>query len=325
VATRVRRRVGLLAQPDTWRGLAAEARWRLAATPAARDSPPAWHLDCEVLERTVVSWPARYAWPNAGQWADPIRDGLAAHVDVQRAEIPQHEGNLVLFEVGSPHGRLRAGLDYDDQLVLHPRAAEVDLYFKMQHAIAGYAEEQVVPGGYVTDRRRFYRFVDELRRLRASKPPRADVFARFGLAFNREQRAAALRMLGAQPRFRFAGGTARRHWSRYVEELARSRIAVDLAGRGPLCYRLVEALGLGVCVIGPAPAAALHVPLVPEEHVVRCAPDLHDLVDRCAELLEDPARLQRIARAGAAYFDRCLRPPQLAAYYLATALERLAR
>jgi Glycosyl transferases group 1 len=282
-------------------------------------------LDPDVRNRTIVSWPERYSWANASQWADRVRDGLAAHVDVRRVEIAQHAGNLVVFEIDSPHGRLRAGLDYDDQLALHPRAPELDLYFKMQHAVGGYPDGNVVPGGYVTDRARFYRLISALRRVRATRRPQADVFGRFGLAFNAEQRATAVRMLGAQRRFSFVGGTGRRRWSRYLEELARSRIAVDLPGRGPLCYRLVECLGLGVPIVGPPPDAELHVPLVPEEHVVRCAPDLHDLVDRCAELLEDEARQKRIGQAAATYFDRCLRPPQLGAYYLATALARAAR
>ena len=53
--------------------------------------------------------------------------------------------------------------------------------------------------------------------------------------------------------------------------------------------------------------------------------DLSDLVDTCARYVEDAERREAMARAARDYFDRYLRPEQLADYYLTACLQRLGR
>jgi hypothetical protein len=98
--------------------------------------------------------------------------------------------------------------------------------------------------------------------------------------------------------------------------MARARTCLDLPGQGPFCHRLVEALAMGCCVIGPRHATTLPVDLSPGENVVHCADDLHDLPDLCALYSRSLEDRTRIGRAAAAYFDRYLHPVRLTNMYL---------
>jgi hypothetical protein len=213
---------------------------------------------------------------------------------------------------------VRIGIDYDDTTNLHPQAATVDLYFKLQHRISGYDSTHIVPGGYVSPKRALYRLADRWRSLR-SRPCRYDVYGRLGLRDNAELRAWILQRMASQTKVSFGGGARARPWAEYMDDLARSAVALDVAGRGPLCYRLVEALAVGSCVVGPALGATLPVAL----GTARVDANPEDLVSTCAALVGDPVRRTAVSESAAAYFDRYLRPHQLGAYYLSECFRRL--
>ncbi len=98
--------------------------------------------------------------------------------------------------------------------------------------------------------------------------------------------------------------------------MARTKIGIDLPGNGDFCFRLIDYLSIGVCVIGPKPRTEFPVPLVDGEHIVYCKPDLSDLVPLCRRYLADDRERTRIARNARDYFDRYLHRDQLARYYL---------
>ncbi len=109
----------------------------------------------------------------------------------------------------------------------------------------------------------------------------------------------------------------------FLREAALSRVCIDLPGNGDMCHRLIDYLAIGCCVVKPVPNTVLHVPLVDGVNVAFVKKDLSNLIDVCAELLNDALRRNRIARAAREHYDRYLRPDQLAGYYLDRCLSHL--
>src|SRR4029077_9133550 len=123
-----------------------------------------------------------------------------------------------------------------------------------------------------------------------------------------ELRGRAIEILAADRRFRFVGGARLAEQLRYLREMARARVCVDLPGQGPFCYRLVEALALGCCVVAAPHRAVLPVPLRAGMEIAYCAPDLSDLAAVCCRYVEDVDARRALGFAAAAYFDRHLHP-----------------
>ena len=210
----------------------------------------------------------------------------------------------------------RVAIDYDDLGELHRCAEQTDLYFKLQFRRGGYGRDSVIPGGYVSQQSALYRHARALRELSRRRPAAHDVVGRFGLRYPVEIRSRAIAMLEAQDRFEFAGGSVPVWWGEYIDELSDARVCLDLPGRGELCYRLVDCLALGACVIGPELEAELHVPLEPGVHLIRVPRDLEGLVEWCERLIADQGLRASLGRAAGDYFDRYLALEQLGAYYV---------
>jgi len=174
----------------------------------------------------------------------------------------------------------------------------------------------VVPGGYVPNSSDIYYYLSQLRRQKDRQPPLFDVYGRFGTGFAEEVRARALRSLSEQRNFHFEGGLKRIRYSRYLSEVSRSSIVVDLPGKGPFCFRFVDYLALGSCVVAARHGTTLHVPLENMMHVAYVEPDVSDLVSVCDDLLANPGLQREMVVSSREYFDRYLHSDQLAAYYL---------
>jgi hypothetical protein len=312
--------VRLAGAPGRWIPAARELGWMAASRPP-RVRSLSWPVDERALRGSVLRWPAAYGWEPARIWADPLLHGMSRHVRVERVDIPQPHDGIVRFEWGS----VPAALDYSDYPhVDEACAAEVAVYFKMQHRRGGYGRDHVVPGGYVPSRPRLYRLLGHLRRERDRAAFAHDVYGRFSLAYAAETRRRAVEILEAQDRFGFGGGMRTVGYGESLREVARARVCLDLPGNGDLCHRLVEYLAVGACVVGPRPGVELHVPLVDGEHVAYAADDLSDLVEVCERYVRDAPARERMAAAARDHFDRYLHRDQLAAYYvhvLATRLE----
>ena len=237
--------------------------------------------------------------------------------------MPQPYRNLVLFEALDGGREVPIALDYSDKSGLdEAAAAEVGLYFKMQYDSSGYAASNVMAGGYVPGNRAIFR---RLRLLRAIRwlPPGGDVYARFGLRHGADRWRRAVDLIASRPELTFVGGLTRYEggprpvsYRRYLVELARARICVDIPGRGDLCFRLIEALAIGVCVVRP-PRAWSCTSHSSRASTSPCAQrDLSDLGDLCARLVRNDRRTS----ADRSRRTRLLRPlppsPQLASYYL---------
>jgi glycosyl transferase family 1 len=308
----LRRRMAIAADPRTWTAMAGDARWRLGAA-CPSPGPREQHRP-----RAIVRWPVRYEHPLAAVFLRPVREGLERVASVHEAAVPQEHEGIVLIEVDRGDGARRVAIDYHDlTLVNRECAATVDTYFKFQYQRGGYPGlPNVLPGGYVTDKPFLYAHWCRLRRMRLRTPPSSEVFGRFGLLYSGPVREAALALLRSDRRIAYAGGTRRTHHTRYLREMARARVCVDLPGQGPLCCRLVESLAMGCLIVAPRHAAELPVPLRDGVEIVYCREDLADLVGLCLAYARDEGARAPVEAAAARYFDEHLHPLRIAERYL---------
>jgi hypothetical protein len=280
-----------------------------------------------------IAWPLGEDGPGTQFWDAQLISGFrAAGARIAFQEIPQPWEKRVLLAEVEDGRRARVAIDADDSNeVVEEAAASAAVYFKLQFAEVGYRQANVVPGGYVLANNRAYRYLPLLRAIRRLRRFRYDVYARFGLLRgSAETRRRAVELLQARADFRFEGGLFRYPggpdkvpYRRYLFEIPRAKVCVDMPGRGDLCTRLVDYLMVGSCVVARPPSVRLHVPLVDGVHVVYCSRDLSDLGDVCAQLVRDDAERERIARNARDFFDRHLHRRRLGAYYLDVIRERL--
>jgi Glycosyl transferases group 1 len=319
---RIKRLLQLLAKnPETVRYLALEAAW--TARPTSTRSPPlSWSLPPETLAKTTIRWPSPVPLPDAGGWVASVKAALAEHVEMMPTTIHHPFTSILLFDVVVRGRSQRIAVDYRDSNELASECANsADVYFKLQFANGGYAWDNVVPGGYVVSRQKFYRYLPRLRALR-QRDPMFEVYGRFGPRGERIRRKIVddLRM---QKVFRYTGGLGTVLYSQSLREMARAKISVDLPGNGWFCHRLVESLAIGSCIVAMPHGNQLHVPLVDRKHVAYCRPGGEDLVDLCSYYLDhEDERAEMMANA-LDYFDRYLHYRQLGAYYLSVIYDRL--
>jgi glycosyltransferase involved in cell wall biosynthesis len=278
-----------------------------------------WPLDPSELQDVRVEWPSAYHWPPARTWLDPIRLGLAQHVPVVIADIPQPTFPVVVFVVRIGEARHEIAVDYSDYAEIDELWTERALvYFKMQYASDGYDLAGLAPGGYLPYDRDLSSILGTLRR-RGAPPRRSVVYGRFSP--NNDIRRAAAALLESQRRFDYVGGLSLRGYGAYLSGAVQSAVCVDLPGRGPLCFRLIDYLATGCCVVALRHDAVLPVPLVDDVHIAY-VDSVDELVPRCEDLLADPARASALGRGAQEYFDRYLERRQLAAYHLTEILRR---
>jgi hypothetical protein len=311
------RRFRHASRPSAWAALAQqlawETRWRVSGRSPVE---PTWPIPDHIAPRLTLLWPRRYSWTNAPRWVEPIRRGIAQHIAVRIAEIPQEPGNIVHLLVTDGDSCLKVGIDYDDPSDLHGSAPSLDLYFKLQYRRGGYEHSHVVPGGYVSPKSAVYEHVDRWREWRENQQKHFEVLGRFGLYPEADVRRDILHRMNEQRRFSFEGGATRTTSWEHMQDLCRSKVCLDAPGRGELCFRLVECLAIGSCIVGPTLENELHVPLQDGIHHVRVNRDLSNLVETCEALLESPDKRAKLATAAMDYFDRCLRPEQIGGYYI---------
>jgi hypothetical protein len=217
-------------------------------------------------------------------------------------------------------------IDYSDYTPLNGDCAErCPIYFKMQYQRGGYGLEHIVPGGFVPGSLDLYAYLSRLRRARDRRAFRHDVYGRFALDYQGSLRGRAIALLSATDRLDYAGGERLVRYSRFLRDVSRTKICIDLPGNGDFCFRLIDCLAVGSCVIGPRHGTALHVPLVDGQHIVYTKDDLSDLIELCAYYLNHDAEREAIAQRSREFFDKYLSASQLAAYYLHIALEHVRR
>lgn len=299
-------------------------RFLLGLQPPAPDS--AWRVEQEELDAVSIRWPAAFQWQYAWGWVEPLYHGFRARVPVEIADIPQELTSTVVIELNRGARVYRVAIncsDYPDLIHLPSPAAALDFEFKMQYRNAGYGESRIVPGGYVSDVMLVDWYAQGPRRRRDERNFAWDVYGRFGKQFAAEVRGRATKMLEDQRRVRFFGGMKKVGFRRFLHEIAQSKVCVDLPGNGPFCFRLVNYLAVGACIVSPPHTTQMHIPLVDREHIVFTKPDMSDLVELCEQYAHDEAAREQIMQRGREYYRRHLYWRSLSTYYLRTMLDRL--
>ena len=300
--------------------------WNFAPELHRPDRKP-WLENQSVLRDFVIEWPSRYGWPPGFRWVDPIRSGLSRYVKVQTVVMEQLHNTAIQIRVlykGRAHTVI---IDYTDKhhTIWHEYLRDCLLYFKMQFRNGGYDDPRVVPGQYVPHGGLgLYHHLPRLRRIRDTTTSRQlEVYGRFSIQQSdreNEIRRRAVGLLTTQRSFRFQGGGRLVAPTRSLDEVARSKICIDLPGRGPFCFRLIEYLAIGACVVAYPHEASLSPPLIRSKHIAYCRTDLSDLVAKCEYYLDHDEERQAMIRATREYFDTYLHRDCIAADYL----ERLA-
>jgi len=256
------------------------------------------------------------------KWADQLRSMLSRRVAVVTAELHQPYKGTILTEFkveGRPHNvafNLSDCPDYLDEECTRKSLVT----FKFQFRQHGYGPPTVVPGGYLPSSPMLYELLPYLRWTRDRRPSLFDVYGRFSMDFSPGVRGDALRQLAGTEAFRFKGGDRRVRYSRYLREVARSKICIDLPGQGPFCFRLIECLAVGSCVVAIPHGVRFQAPLLDGIHISYCQNGPEELIHHCRALLDDPARRRAMEVAAREFFDRHLHQDQLSAYYLTTVL-----
>jgi hypothetical protein len=231
-------------------------------------------------------------------------------------DLPQPYDRVVNFEVVVERQRRLVMIETSDYPELNERAhSDADLHFKMEYSIAGYGpRDRLLPGGYVPADPSLFRYLGFLRRLRDDARALYEVYGRYGLSL--EKRRTPMAILRNSTRFAFYGGEGKVRYSRYLQELARAQICIDLPSMSSITFRMIDSLAIGSCIVGPPHTNQMQVPFVDGMHVAYCAPDYSDLEEVCANLLADESTRRSMIANSRAFFDRYLHPTQLGAYYL---------
>ena len=286
---------------------------------------PDWTISPEELRDVSVRWPRNYEWPEATRWMETLVCGFRQHTRLDVVDdIPQPYHGTVMFQFVIGNKRHDIAIGYTDLMPIDKVCAEQSqIYFKLQFERGGYGYSHVVPGGYVPDSRRLYFHLSKLRKIREREVFRSDVYGRFGTQFGLEIRERAMAVLREQNEFQFEGGMSMVGYRQFLQEVAQSSVCIDLPGKGDFCFRFVNYMAVGSCVIAYPHRTTLQVPLVPGKHLVYTKPDLSDLVELCEYYRRNVNEREEIARNAREFFDLYLHKDNLVRYYLRTCLNRL--
>jgi Glycosyl transferases group 1 len=299
----------------------------LASQSPAADA--AWRVSADQLQGLEIHWPTTLEWAATWGWVEPLFRGFRMRTKVIRRDVPQRLAGTVVIEVWRGGRSYRVALNISDypELVHYGTSQGVRegvaLEFKMQYLKGGYGLPNVIPGGFVSASMLVDWLARGPRRTRDHRQFLCDVYGRFGLNFATETRTAAIRALSTQSRFKFFGGGNKVAYREFLHEVARARVCLDLPGNGPFCFRLVDYLAVGACIVSPPHAVEMPEPLVDRKHIVYTRPDMSDLVDLCERYVNDEPAREAIAQEARGYFRRHLYWRSLADYYLRMMLEKL--
>lgn len=298
--------------------------WELGQKAAKRKvTDAALSQSGELRHRITIDWPAPAMLEGCEKWLLPLQRGFQELATVRAGATESFEQGFVL-PMSVDNSRFRIAIDIADKPELDERIVdEVDLYFKMQYARGGYDRDDVVPGGYVANDSDLYSYLPTLWDIQANQPDRYEVYGRFGAQFATAERRRALDLLNAQPHFQFEGSLKIIRYSRYLREIARAKICINLPGNGDLCFRLFDYMAVGAFVVSHPLCTELPSPLRSGEHFVCTEPDFSDLVDLCRYYLEHEEERRTIQRNARAYFLEHIHYQRLTSYYLKTCLQRL--
>ena len=304
------------------------------------------------LSNVRVLWPNRYSWATGHLRLEPIKREMSRLVPIELFDVQKkgfdwhkHAGFPVpkeiitflgepmypkgpydlrgdIFEVVVGNRVVRCAFEYSDYTtVSEDILSQVDLYFKKAVNPKNPPPSKVVSIGFYA---RNPRLLAQARAkvLHGSYKRTIDVYGRFGTWTDSQPFRKKIVDNLKSSSLKFVGGFGTRVYPAYLEELIRTKIAVDVPGQAPATPRLVEAMALGALVVSARPACVFPEELVDGIHYVAVESDASNLVDKCQELLLDEDRRQRIVAEAMGFFDRNFSPQSMARRILRNAIER---
>lgn len=281
-------------------------------------------------DEVSIRWPRRYNHRLSRSFGNQVREGLRRIAPFEFADVRQpNHGVVFAFEAVIDGRSYRIGFDSTDSNAVRKDAGtEYDLYLKAQFNRDGYESPNVVPAGYPIPRVDTYLDIAGLRSLADKRDFQFDVYGRFGVAPNRRNsdiREKAIKLLAEAQFTCFSGRLGRVPYAEFMREIAQSQVCIDLPGHGFLCYRLVQYMAVGACVISPPNKNRLPVLLEDRVNIVYTKPDLSDLVELCRYYCANDEERDRIAANSRSYFDRHLHRDRLVEFYLDTIRDRFGK
>jgi len=271
-----------------------------------------------------IFWPSHYERPLTHKWLYPLLAEFKRNFVVEFKSMPKYY-KAIYFEVEIDGRIYPFAIDAIDKAYINEQcASKVMVYFKMQYAKEGYSMKNVVPGGFIPAYSKMYLYLDKIREIRDRQDYEYDAYGRFGKHFAKTIRAKAAEKLSSQDKFYYEGGIGRVSYKKSLFEVARSKVCIDLPGAGPFCFRLIDYMAVGSCIIAYPHQAKLPIPLTPGKEIVYCQEDLSDLQDICEYCINNHQEREAMAQASRKYFDSYLSRPKLASYYINTILESVA-
>jgi hypothetical protein len=298
--------------------------WKRFPSHRIRDEELSWKPDPRELDNVLLRWPVKYQWEFRKYLGDQLRAAFHRFVRIEETDVPQNHDGVITFEFVYGDRTRRINIETSDYPPLNEKAyADCDLHFKQQYAKAGYGpRDHLLPGNFMGGASEIYHYLDRLRALRDSGEDRFEVAGRFEL--NMKERGGPIAQLAASTRFQFHGGQGKVPYIRYVREIARTAVSINLPSSANLTFRIFDYFAIGACIVGPPHTATLPVPFTEGEHLIYCKEDYSDLEDVCLRLLGQPAERKRLIANSRRFFDQYMHRDQAAAYQLDACLKRFS-
>jgi len=307
------------------RQIAQEWRWRIFCGSSGPNSLT-YPVSRQAAAPCFIRWPDKLQWAQGETFVQHLRVGLEQFVKVETAPIPQPYEGIMVFHFVRDGAEFPVVIDYSDYMDRIDETARrsAAVYLKMQYQIGGYdrleGAADILPGGYTVPSKHSYCYLPPARR-RSAALSLHDVYGRYSLQFATGIRKQAITLLSEQTEFDYYGGAGLVRYSQHLMDIATSKVCVDLPGNGPFCFRLLDYLAVGACIVAVRHTAQFPVPLEPGVHIAYVKDDLSDLLDVCRYYVENDDARKTMQRNTREYFDRYLHRRQLAAYYLNCCLE----
>lgn len=283
-----------------------------------------WQIEPPELANAEIRFPAKYGCDEARTWMEALLFEFRRRIRVSFVDLPQPYRGTVLIQFAKNNRVFDVAIDYSDYSdLVEESVSRCPLYFKLQFLQEGYNRENVIPGGFMPDSWRLYWHLRKLRKLRDQRKFDFDVYGRFSLDYAPEIRQQAVKILQTQNKFAFEGGLEKVRYDEFLSGIARAKICLDLPGNGAFCYRLVNYLAVGACIIAYPHKTRFHAPLENSRNIVYCKDNFSDLIELCEFYLKNDEKREAVCTESRRFFDENLHASNLANYYLRALLDRL--